>query len=129
MTATCLAPPPGWTCTRPVGHDGPCAASPATATATDTPLLDAIALELAARRRLDEARLQQMADLRAALESIIKRDKTVYEYHGPDRLDRDGQKPPQGQRWLRPREIALRALEGLPDADTMPPFADKKATP
>ena len=23
---TCLAPPQGWVCTRPAGHDGPCAA-------------------------------------------------------------------------------------------------------
>lgn len=26
---TCRLPPPGWTCSRTAGHDGPCAASPA----------------------------------------------------------------------------------------------------
>jgi hypothetical protein len=25
----CTLPPAGWTCSRPAGHDGPCAASPA----------------------------------------------------------------------------------------------------
>ncbi|HEV7301632.1 MAG TPA: hypothetical protein VGN72_19870 [Tepidisphaeraceae bacterium] len=25
---TCRVPPPGWSCSRPAGHEGPCAASP-----------------------------------------------------------------------------------------------------
>lgn len=25
---TCRLPPPGWTCSRDAGHDGPCAAAP-----------------------------------------------------------------------------------------------------
>ena len=29
MSARCPLPPPGWTCSRPAPHGGPCAASPA----------------------------------------------------------------------------------------------------
>ena len=27
MTLECKRPPPGWSCSRPIGHDGPCAAT------------------------------------------------------------------------------------------------------
>ena len=28
LDGVCTVPPPGWTCSRPPGNDGPCAASP-----------------------------------------------------------------------------------------------------
>jgi hypothetical protein len=34
---TCFVPPPGWACTRPAGHDGPCAAIPSGESAPTTP--------------------------------------------------------------------------------------------
>lgn len=38
MTTTCTLPPPGWRCSREIGHDGPCAATPNTSAAPPLPL-------------------------------------------------------------------------------------------
>ena len=45
-------------------------------------------------------------ELRATLASIMTNDKTVYEYKGKDRLNRDGHEPRRGTRWATPRELA-----------------------
>ena len=45
-----------------------------------------------------------------ALELCCKLDKTVYDYGGSDQPDRNGGRPPRGERFRTPREIATAAL-------------------
>lgn len=104
--------------------------------ATDAPVMDLSAVEKAIRdtrnrltaalsstpadaqervRRLEE----ENARLWTAMKSIRRNDASpVYEFRGPlARRRLDGAKPPAGERWLTPREIATDLLRNRERAD------------
>jgi hypothetical protein len=56
---------------------------------------------------MDELRLAQM------LKRIFYNDKTEYDYHCKRSLNRFGEKPAKGKRWLTPAEISEYALREL----------------
>lgn len=65
--------------------------------------------------------------LEEALKNVERNDKTVYEYSGPDALNRDGlPNPLPGARWTTPREIARATLgpEAQPDHGPGEPSAE-----
>lgn len=59
----------------------------------------------------------QVARMREALESIKRLDKTEYTYYGAQARNKNGELPPDGERWKTPMEIAMGVLSTDIDQD------------
>jgi FtsZ-binding cell division protein ZapB len=59
----------------------------------------------------------QVARMMEALESIKRLDKTEYTYYGARARNKNGELPPDGERWKTPMEIAMGVLSTDIDQD------------
>lgn len=77
---------------------------------------DAIKAIEALQQEIEQLKTQ-VARMREALESIKRLDKTEYTYYGARARNKNGELPPDGERWKTPMEIAMGVISTDIDQD------------